>query len=146
MKDSQLLETFVLYPIRFLCIGAVVALMAGVRLRPWMTWGLAGVGLLAYMVAVPGEPQEQKDFSKDFRDYFWKAGQVLREGDNPYDTQVMNPPVVNPPTAFPLYLVLGSLSFPVARVVWSAFLIVGALVLAELSGRILARSGDRVAR
>ena len=46
------METFVLYPIRFLCIGTVVALMAGVRLRSWMTWGVAGVGLLAYMVAV----------------------------------------------------------------------------------------------
>lgn len=116
-----------LYATELLALATAVALVVGVRVRPALAWTAAAVGclsfaLLTYLQDPPG---------KDVR-IFWDTGRTLWDGGNPYADKC-----INPPTAFPLYLGLAALPFPVVLAGWTVLSVVLGLTLVALAQRVL---------
>lgn len=129
-----MLESYLFYPIRFVCLAAIVALLLGLRLPRALVWALAGIGMAAYVAGVVLDYRE----ARDMRDYFRKGGESLLDGRTPYE----NPGVMNPPTAFPFYLAFAALPEEASCVVWTLLLTLGAVVLIEMARPVLLAAGE----
>jgi hypothetical protein len=132
-----MMNPLLLYAAGLLCLGVLGALLCRVRVPGWVAGTAAGIGLAVFLAYPLVTPPRSVDI-----EWFWKGGVSLRNGESPY----INPGVQNPPTAFPLYLAVSSFPLEITRILWTAVLVVGALLLVETARRALAASGDGVAR
>jgi hypothetical protein len=139
------MDDLFLYGVRFLTLVAVFALLFGLPLRArWMRiglWTVAVLGMLSYVVTVVRDDMGDELRAYDLG-YFWESGLLLREGKSPYEqTNTMNPP-----TAFPVYWLIGAFTFDEARLLWTMLLGLGAATLVVFSRRILIDAGDQDTR
>ncbi len=139
------MDDLFLHGTRVLTLGAVFALLLGLPLRArWMRtmlWSVAALGMLSYAVTIVRDEMGDDSRAYDL-EYFWQSGNLMREGKSPYE----QPSTMNPPTAFPLYWLVSTVTFDEARLLWAMLLALGATALIVFARRILIDAGDENAR
>jgi hypothetical protein len=135
LTPVQLGKYLLVYPAQMVVLLTAVALLFRIRVRSGWAWTVAGVGIAAFFFRTWLEPPEGWDLR-----YFWISGRDVLDGIDPYRHLFC----VNPPTAFPLFALLGLLSFPGALLLWTVLGLLGTCALVVLSRRVLASEAGEV--
>src|SRR4051812_17604557 len=106
----QLCKYLLVYPVQLAVLLTAVALLFRLRVRPGWAWAVTAAGIATFFFRTWLEPPEGWDLR-----YFWLSGRDVLDGVTPYRHLFC----VNPPTAFPLFALLGLLSFPAALLLWT---------------------------
>src|SRR5262245_14322379 len=126
LDGVQLFKYLLQYPMQVAAILSAIALACRLPLKNWWAWTVTAGGLLAFLVGLAIAPPGDTDIQ-----VFWAAGTDVWNGVSPY----RNPHCLNPPTAFPLYALMGLLPFPQLWLVWLIFNAVGYCLVVVLAER-----------
>jgi len=113
-----------LHLLQFGVLALVIAALLRRRLPAGLCWLAFGLSVLA----IAHGTFTTKQSATDAR-FFWQAGQDVAQGLNPYE----RPTILNPPTAFPLYLAFGALPLEGFLLTWHAFNLAGSICLVFLA-------------
>ena len=98
------------------------------RIASWIYWTAFGIGAVAILVWCFDDPPTGVDLS-----VFHQAGEAALQGENPYYDRKM----LSPPNALPFFTLFGLLPFSVCLVAWTIIGILGTLILAFLTDRVI---------
>jgi hypothetical protein len=136
------LEYLLIYPGAAVVLASVVALMARRRLPDRWARGVVVLGVVLVSARLALEWREPATAAHDLQ-IFWEGGRDALAGRDPYaDVPGEMTPIVNPPTAVPLFEAMAAVPFPWLVPLWKALISLAALGLVPLAFRALAAQSE----
>jgi hypothetical protein len=119
---------FLLHPAEILVLLAAFAVLLRIRGRFW-AWISAAIGVGVFLVYAWVDISEKGGDTE----VFWRGGAAFWRGDDPYrDTHFLYPP-----TSLVVYALFGLVDLRTMILLWTAFNVVGALLLVVLTQAVL---------
>ena len=123
----------VFYPAEVLVVMAMLAMLAGITIKPAMAWAIGIYAVAAIVLRTILAFPEGSDFK-----LFWEAGRAVWSGDDPY----ADPRILNPPPSLPIYALLATLDFKPQLLVWTLLNLTACCVLGLVALQALKAQDD----